>query len=140
GRRTLGQLLRNLLAVASLPLVYLRLLPDFWVPFDRYADIEGDLRSTFFLVPFADRPGRGHGGPRDPKREVPYGVADARGWVQWLGARGSEVAVHGIDAWCDVESGCEERDAVAAVTGDRSLGVRMHWLYFAPESFAKLDQ
>jgi hypothetical protein len=71
---------------------------------------------------------------------VPYGVADARGWVQWLGSRRSEVAVHGIDAWSDVESGCEERDAVAAVTGERDLGVRMHWLYFASDSFAKLDQ
>jgi hypothetical protein len=139
-RRTLMQLLRNLAAVLSLPLVHLRLKPDFWLPFERYAEVEGDLRSTFFLVPFANRAGRGLDGPSDPRRAVRYGVAEARAWGQWLRARGSEVALHGIDAWSDVESAREERDAVLAVTGERDLGVRMHWLYLDPDSVAKLDQ
>jgi hypothetical protein len=139
GRRTLRQLARNLAAVLKLPLVHLRLLPDPWLPFEKYAEVERDLRSTFFLVPFANRPGRGLAGPSHPRRAVKYGAQDARAWVEWLRARGAEVAVHGIDAWHDVKSAREERAAVAAVAGEHDLGVRMHWLFLAPDSLAKLD-
>jgi hypothetical protein len=139
-RRSLRQLLRNWLAVLSLPLVYARILPDFWLPFDRYARMEGDLRSTFFLVPFRDRPGRSVTGSSAPRRAVRYGVGDARPWVRKLLALGYEVGVHGIDAWNDVNDAREELRAVAEVTGTPTHGVRMHWLYFDSGSFARLDR
>ena len=139
GRRTVRQLLRNWRAALELPLVHAGVLEDPWIPFERYAEVEGDLRSTFFLVPFADRAGRGPDGRSDPRRAVRYGVDETREHIEGLRARGREVAVHGIDAWNDVERGRAERDAVAAVAGADALGVRMHWLYFDEGSPAKLD-
>ena len=49
------------MALLSLPLVFLGLVPDFWRPFDDYARVEEGTRSTFFLVPFKGRPGVGAG-------------------------------------------------------------------------------
>ena len=139
GRRTVRQLLRNWRAALEVPFVHLRLLDDPWIPFDRYAEVEGNLRSTFFIVPFAHCAGRGPDGPSDPRRAVPYGVEETREHVDGLRARGCEVAVHGIDAWNDVTRGRAERGAVASVAGADALGVRMHWLYFDEGSPAKLD-
>ena len=42
GDMTFRQLVRNLLSIASLPLVYLGLVKDFWNPFDKYVEIEGE--------------------------------------------------------------------------------------------------
>ena len=72
GRRSLRYLLRNWAALLSLPLVYAGVLPDFWLPFDRYIKADGEFRSTFFVIPFPDRPGRGLDGPSDPRRSVKY--------------------------------------------------------------------
>ena len=140
GRRSVRQLLRNWLAALAMPLVHARLLADPWIPFDRYAAVEGDLPSTFFLVPFADEAGRGVDGPADRRRAVPYGVDETAPYLGSLRARGCEVGVHGLDAWCDVTQGRAERAAVAAVTGEDALGVRMHWLFLDEGSPARLDE
>ena len=140
GRRSLRYLLRNWAAVLSLPLVYARVLSDFWLPFDRYIDADGEFRSTFFLVPFRGRPGRGLSGPSDPRRSVRYAAEETRPWLPRLRSLGFEVGVHGIDAWSDLAAATEELREVAELAGEPALGVRMHWLYFDESSFATLDR
>jgi hypothetical protein len=139
-RRSVGQMLRNWLAAFSLPLVHRGLIPDPWLPFDRYAAAEGDLRSTFFLVPFGGRAGCGRpADAADRRRAVPYGVADTRADIERLVARGDEIGVHGIDAWSDRDRARAEYDAVADAGAPGLLGIRMHWLYFDEDTPAILD-
>jgi hypothetical protein len=140
GRRSLRHLLRNWAAVLSLPLVYARVLSDFWLPFDRYIDADGEFRSTFFLVPFQGRPGRGLNGPSDPRRSVRYAAQETRPWLSRLRSLDFEVGVHGIDAWSDLAAAKGELREVAELAGEPELGVRMHWLYFNESSFATLDR
>ena len=61
GRGSIRRVLRNWLALLSLPLVHAGLIEDFWLPFRRYAQADSPWRSTFFIVPFRDRPGAGSG-------------------------------------------------------------------------------
>jgi hypothetical protein len=56
-----------------------------------------------------------------------------------VAAQGSEVALHGIDAWRDGEAGRFEKAEVTALTGQERIGVRMHWLYFDERSPQELD-
>jgi hypothetical protein len=44
------------------------------------------------------------------------------------------MAVHGIDAWHDEEAGRAEARQLTSVTGQKRVGVRMHWLYFGCDS------
>ena len=139
GRRSLRQLLGNWAALLSLPFVYAGVLPDFWLPFDRYIKADDPFRSTFFLVPFRDRPGRGLDGPGDPRRSVKYAAEETRPWLSKLRSLDFEVGVHGIDAWSDLAAATDELREVAKLTGQAELGVRMHWLYYDVSSFATLD-
>jgi hypothetical protein len=140
GRRSLRQLLENWGALLSLPLVYAGVLPDFWLPFDRYIDADGDFRSTFFVIPFRGRPGRGPDGRSDPRRSVQYAAEEAGPSLAKLRSLDFEIGVHGIDAWCDLAAATDEFREVAKVTGEAELGIRMHWLYFDESSFATLEQ
>jgi hypothetical protein len=140
GRYSLRQLLRNWAALLSLPFVYAGVLPDFWLPFDRYIKADGEFRSTFFLIPFRDRPGRGLDGPGNPRRSVRYAAEETRPWLSKLRSLDFEVGVHGIDAWNDLAAATDELREVAQLTGRAELGVRMHWLYFDASSFATLEQ
>jgi hypothetical protein len=140
GRRSLRQLLRNWAALLSLPLVYAGVLPDFWLPFDRYINADGEFRSTFFVIPFRDRPGRGLDGQSDPRRSVKYAAQETKPWLSKLRSLDFEVGVHGIDAWSDLAAAEDERAEIAGLTGEAELGIRMHWLYFDASSFATLDQ
>jgi hypothetical protein len=139
GRRSLRQLLRNWAALLSLPLVYAGILPDFWLPFDRYIDADGEFRSTFFVVPFQGRPGRGPDGQSAPRRSVKYAADETKPWLSKLRSLDFEVAVHGIDAWRDLSAALDELREIAELTGEAKLGIRMHWLYFNASSFATLD-
>ncbi len=139
GRRTLGDAIRNWAAFARLPLVFLRMLPDFWQPFDDYARVEEPSRSTFFLVPFKGRPGVAPDGMVEAARAVPYGVGEIRDHATKANARGSELGVHGIDAWRDTEAGTAEMAEVTNVSGCSSAGIRMHWLYFDADTPRKLE-
>ena len=49
GRKSPRQVARNWLAVLSLPLVYLGIVPDFWSKLERYLEL--DPASTFFIIP-----------------------------------------------------------------------------------------
>jgi hypothetical protein len=134
-----AQAWRNWRALLSLPLVFLNVLPDFWQPFDDYARAEDASRSTFFLIPFKRRPGVAPDGSVAAARAVPYEINDIRGEAGRVAAAGSELGVHGIDAWRDANAGRAEMNELTAVTGRPSAGVRMHWLYFTHESPRQLE-
>jgi hypothetical protein len=140
GRRSPMDAARNWLALLSLPLVFLGLAPDLWSPFEDYARVEEGRRSTFFLVPFKDRPGAAPDGTVDPARAVPYQASEISAEAKRAVSRGSELAVHGIDAWRDADSGRAEIGQLSPLTGRKTAGVRMHWLYFAAESPRKLEE
>jgi hypothetical protein len=133
GRRSMLEAARNWLSLLSLPLVLLRLAPDFWRPFEDYARFDG-RKSTFFLVPFKGRPGVSPDGTVDNARAVPYQASDVQQAAKDAAKRGSELAVHGIDAWRDTEAGRAEMTELTSLTGFASAGVRMHWLYFSADS------
>ena len=139
-RRTFADAARNWLALASLPLVFLGLARDPWHPFSDYARAEEGRRSTFFLVPFKERPGVAPDGTVDSRRAVAYDVTEIGEDAKQAAARGSELAVHGIDAWRDSRAGQAEMGQLTSVTGQKPSGVRMHWLYFSRDSAMRLDQ
>ena len=120
---------RNWAAALKLPLVQIGLAKDYWSEFDRYAAMEGEARSSFFVIPFAGRPGRTHQGVAPNARAARYGAADVSGQIQNLISAGCEVGLHGIDAWRDSSTAGEELEEIRGVTGKQEIGVRMHWLY-----------
>jgi len=139
GRRTPTEAIRNWIACASLPLVFVGLARDLWRPFEDYERVEDGKRSTFFIVPFKNRPGQDANAQSDARRAVPYQASEICDDVRAAVTRGCEIAVHGIDAWRDADAGRDELAQVAAVTGKPSAGVRMHWLYFASDSPRQLE-
>ena len=139
GRRTPGEALRNIRALLTLPLVFLGWIRDFWQPFEDYAQVEAGASSTFFLVPFRGRPGISPDGHEAPARAVPYQISDIAAPAAEALTRGSELGVHGIDAWRDAAAGRSELGELTAVTGQRTAGIRMHWLYYSLESPRHLE-
>ncbi|HEY6361451.1 MAG TPA: hypothetical protein VIX63_10120, partial [Vicinamibacterales bacterium] len=53
--------------------------------------------------------------------------------------RGREVAVHGVDAWRDAGTGRAEMRELTSITGQTTVGVRIHWLYFDADSPKHLE-
>ncbi len=141
GRSSGRKLLRNWKAVASLPFIYLGLTEDFWSAFHEYATVEGDLRSTFFVIPFKKRTGERVSAERPQQRATQYDIFDIQDTVHDLHRRGFEIGVHGIDAWNSLEWAKKERDRVTHVTGEKGdgFGIRMHWLCFDEDSFKLLE-
>jgi hypothetical protein len=139
GRRPFVEAVRNWVALLSLPLVFLGLARDFWRPFDDYASVEDGRHSTFFVVPFKQRPGVAPNGRVDPARAVPYQAEEIRSDIARAMSRGSELGVHGIDAWRDSDAGRAELEELDAAGGRRPAGIRMHWLYFTEDSPRQLE-
>jgi hypothetical protein len=139
-RRSLAEAGRNWLACCSLPLVLVGVLPDFWRPFEDYAKVEDIRKSTFFLVPFKGKPGVSPDGMRNTWRATTYGIDDVREEVKAAAACGTELGVHGIDAWRDADAGREEMTQLASLTGRKTTGIRMHWLYFTEGSPEQLEK
>jgi hypothetical protein len=140
GRVPFGDLLTNWAALLRWPFIHLGLAADFWADLTRYRAIEGDASSTFFVIPFADHPGRTGGGPAPARRAARYGARDIAAELRRLMATGCEIGVHGIDAWHDCARGHAELMEVARISEAPDLGVRMHWLYGAPGSPALLEK
>jgi hypothetical protein len=140
GRVPVRHLLTNWAAAAKLPFIHLGLAKDFWYEFDRYLNIEKDLDSTFFVLPFKDRPGQTTSGPAPRIRESGYGAADIAERLQTLVSSGREIGLHGIDAWIDSANGQEEMAQITNITGAKNIGVRMHWLYFDDNSPLALEK
>jgi hypothetical protein len=139
GRMLLSDLLTNWVAAAKLPFVHLGVAKDFWSEFDGYLKLEDGLCSSFFVIPFKDRPGQNGTGVAPSRRAARYGAADLAAQIRQLMSAGCEIGLHGIDAWHDSASGHEELEEVRRITGTQELGVRMHWLYFEERSPVALE-
>jgi hypothetical protein len=140
GRMGVRDLGRNWIAAAKLPLVQLGLAKDYWREFgERYLELENGLPSTFFVIPFENRPGQKPDGPTPSYRAARYGAQDIADTIQKLQAAGCEVALHGIDAWADSSKGREELGEIQRLTGASRIGVRMHWLYYEQQSPRTLE-
>ncbi|MBX3347820.1 MAG: hypothetical protein KF747_03665 [Nitrospira sp.] len=139
GRRSFSELVRNWCALCSLPFVFAGLLPDLWRPFEDYAKAEPGEQSTFFLVPFKGVPGISLEGTTNAWRATRYQVSDVQAEVRNAVSLGSEIGVHGIDAWRDRDAGEREIREVSVLTGSKSVGIRMHWLYFDACSPKRLE-
>jgi hypothetical protein len=140
GRRPLRVLLINWAAALKLPFVYLGSAKDCWSGFDRYLQIEKDARSSFFVIPFRDNPGEKEGRSAPKRRASRYAATDLTDQIGSLMSAGSEIGLHGIDAWCDSSRGKEELQEIRRLTGMRDIGVRIHWLYFNDLSPLILEQ
>ncbi len=133
---------KNWTAAMKTPLVLLGWARDPWrQTFGEYARLEQPAGSTFFVIPFRGRPGRGRNGqPAPPARAAGYDARDVAGELTQMSEAGCEVGLHGIDAWHEAASAEAERSAVATHSGKPANGVRMHWLYFDRQSAAALDR
>ena len=140
GQFTLKMLVRNWMAVVKLPFIHLGLLKDFWMTFQQYRLIEGEVPSTFFFVPFKDKSGKTEKGNAPSIRAVKYDVIKLKNEVLYLTTEGCEIGIHGIDSWIDAENSKREIGVIRDLTGQSELGVRMHWLFFGPDSPEKLEQ
>ncbi|HEY9248150.1 MAG TPA: hypothetical protein VIO38_03420, partial [Rariglobus sp.] len=141
GRLPIRGLTTNWMAAFRLVLVHLGLAKDFWSDFgERYLELEQGLPSTFFVIPFQGRPGRTREGAAPVYRAAPYGAQDIAGTLRKLSQAGCEIALHGIDAWCDASSGREELEEIRRLTGASDIGVRMHWLYYDGQSPQTLEE
>lgn len=87
-------------------------------------------RSTFFFIPFKDKPGHIKEGVPANGREAKYDVRDYKELICELESNGWEVGVHGIDAHISVKSAREELDVIKNLLPFKEkIGIRMHWLY-----------
>ncbi len=139
-KRSLKEVWINWKAVLLLPLVYLGIKEDYWNEFDQYARLENEKRSTFFLIPFKNHPGKKISGYYHAHRAARYDIDDIKDQVHDLAEKGFEIGLHGLDAWLDVEHASKEHDRISNITGQDRVGVRMHWLYFRQDSFSSLEQ
>ncbi len=119
--------------------MYLKLVRDFWEPFDWYLRVEKNLPATYFIIPFKRRAGEGVAGRHAARRASAYDIGDLEDRTATLITARCEVAVHGIDAWHSTEKGREERTRVADATGAPADGIRMHWLLRDANTASTLD-
>lgn len=140
GRLSIQDLLTNWAAAFKLPFVHLGLAKDYWHDFDdRYLELEGGLRSTYFVIPFKNCQGRNSDGPAPAIRATRYEARDTADTIRKLMNAGCEVGLHGIDAWLDSSKGREELEVIRQLTGITEIGVRMHWLYYDQRSSSVLE-
>ena len=139
-KSSISKLLQNCRAALALPFVYLGLAQDFWLEFDRYLEIEKGLHPTYFFIPFKNSAGTLKTGPAPSQRAAKYDALDCKDDIRKLIDRGCEVGLHGIDAWRDLQKAKIESDHIRELTGQATIGVRMHWLYFDETSPETLDR
>lgn len=139
GKRTVGQLGRNLFAALRLPFVHLGLARDFWYQFDQYMALENGRPSTFYVIPKKGEAGLDAQGRRRPRRAASYDAAALGDILRRLESAGKEVTVHGLDAWRDAAAGRDERGRIGSLVRHGAGGIRMHWLYFDEHAPEKLE-
>lgn len=139
-RISAGRLLKNWKSALSLPFVLMGVTRDFWLQFKNYIAIEEKLPSTFFFIPFKNRPGDNLQVQQPKRRATRYDISDVVEWIGLLQNEGKEVAVHGIDAWHNAEKGREEIERISEFYGGTATGIRMHWLCFQNDSFQTLER
>jgi hypothetical protein len=140
GRISFERLARIWAAAISLPLIYLGLKKDYWIPFDWYLKVEKGLSPTYYFIPFKNRQGEKVSVPHAERRATAYDVTDLSDWSKRLADEGCEIGVHGIDAWHDPAKGREELGRVNNATGQTAAGIRMHWLLRDASTYQVLEQ
>ena len=140
GRTSLQDLLTNWLSVLKLPFIHMGVAKDYWGEFTNYAKLEHGLGSSYFVIPFKDRPGQVNKGEVQRYRASAYGATEISEQIRELTSQGCEIGLHGIDAWIDSSRGREELEQIRKLTGAQSIGVRMHWLYFDEHSPETLER
>lgn len=140
GKIPVSRLLRIWWAVLKLPFVYLGLAKDFWLPFPWLMEVEKNLPSTYYFIPFKGRAGDKLAGKDASRRACAYDVSEIPEWTKALREAGCEIGVHGIDAWHDAARGRDEIARVTAVTGNKKPGIRMHWLKWNDDSYRVLEE
>jgi hypothetical protein len=140
GRVSFDRLVKIWRAAASLPLVFLGWLKDFWIPFDWFLQVEKNLPATYFLIPFKNRAGANVSGTHAARRATKYDVTDLGEWTKRLEHEGCELGLHGIDAWHSVELGRVESERISSVTKESAVGIRMHWLLRDENTYHVLDE
>lgn len=140
GKVSFFRVLQNWKAILILPFVYLGFADDFWFQFDRYLEIEKNLKSTYFFIPFKNKAGDKFLRRNASLRAVKYDVNDLKELLNYLINKGNEIGVHGIDAWHNAESGYQERKCLSEITGESNLGIRMHWLLHNKQTFQFLEK
>jgi peptidoglycan/xylan/chitin deacetylase (PgdA/CDA1 family) len=141
GHISFRDLFANWVAVLKLPFVYLGLAKDFWREFaDRYLLLEREFRSTFFIIPYKNRPGITANGAAPSFRGSGYAAQEIDDVIRKLISSGHEVGLHGIDAWTDSSKGRGELEEIQRLTGLSETGVRMHWLYYDQHSPKVLEK
>jgi len=134
GRLAWSKCVQNWKAVLSLPLVYMGVVEDFWLEFERYWEIEKDFGSTFYFLPFRDVAGRLGSASAPRRRAAKYDIKSIEAEIGGLIRKGCEIGLHGIDAWQDVEQARIERKRVGEAAARPIPGTRMHWLYWSQDS------
>ena len=140
GGLKLKKILANWAAVFSIPCVFLGICKDFFNNIDRYLEIEKNLASTFFIIPFKNRPGSAKANRGTVNRSVKYDISGIKTEVDKLVKADCEIGLHGIDAWADKDDGKTELLRIGEFSGRNPTGIRMHWLYFSQESPALLEK
>jgi hypothetical protein len=135
-----SRLLKNWLAVLSLPAVYLGFCKDTWFDMDRYMELESGLGSTYFFIALKNHPGRPMDRETPPWRAARYDVKECKPLVTKLKQGGSEIGLHGLDAWQNLQDGLKEREIITKTSDVECEGIRMHWLYFSKESPRFLEE
>ena len=134
------RILKNWRALLSLPAVYLGLSRDIWFDIDRYMSLERGLGSTFYFIPLKDHAGESSERTVPHWRAARYDVKEYRVLIAELKRENAEIGVHGLDAWQDPQKGIREREILRSLSGEESVGIRMHWLYFSKESPKVLEE
>lgn len=141
GRMSVRDLITNWAATLKLPFIHMGLAKDFWRDFpDRYLEMEDNVSSTFFIIPFKNYPGKSADGLAPMFRAAHYEARAIADLISRLTTAGCEIGLHGIDAWLDVSKGHEELDEIRRLTGSADVGVRMHWLYHNHQSPVVLEK
>lgn len=118
----------------GLPLVKAGVLPDPWEKsIERVLRLEKKygVKSTFFFIPFPNRPGTlAAGQPAPVSRAAAYDVRAYGELLRELEDQGWEVGVHGIEAHLSAERALQELEVFRPLLKSKTRwGIRMHWLY-----------
>lgn len=139
-RLSFKEMIQNWITVLKLPFIMAGRAKDIWDQYDEYIKIEGGQKSTFFIIPYKNRAGKGINAAVMKKRASPYDVADLLNVIDKIRGQGKEIALHGIDAWCDLKSAISEKERIENSIGIEIGGARIHWLYFSTESPAIMEK
>ncbi|RPJ87612.1 MAG: hypothetical protein EHM18_00280, partial [Acidobacteria bacterium] len=112
GKRKARDLWRNWKAAASLPFVFLGLTRDPWRPFESYLGAERGRKSTFFLSPRKYFAGKSLHDNGSRHRAISYEAGELPAEIRQVVDSGSEVGLHGLDAWSDVDAARSEQEKI----------------------------